>query len=236
MTRKMPPGLSRAPFEEVARLIAGGDAPEWLLWYLVDWRNSLVIDIAVHEIQPTKAKMRPRLLDVERCAKRLVDALQNDPTREFLESAPLGPMLYYGALTHLLTDLAGRAERAVNSPALANSTGKTKAGQGKALPPEAISPQDFCAALVAEAWSFIREKPPSPRNSKAGEAAEAYWKAIGGPPLRRWGNSKGNSWRSHFEKASGPAAAKIRADIRHDLQMSARHSAHLEHVSQTGGN
>jgi len=225
MTLKMPPGIERAPFDEVARLIAGDTAPEWLVGYLVEWRHSLAIDIFVHEVQPTKASLRPLLLEVQRSAKYLFDALQNNSTREFLESEPLGPMPYFGALTHMLTNLADRAERAANSRALVNNAGKTKSGQGKALPPAAISPQDFCAAVVLEAWSFFHERPPSPRNSNLAKAAEAYWKAVGGPKRRSWGRKRQSSWRSQFEKVRGPAAAKIRADIRHHLEMSAQPAA-----------
>jgi hypothetical protein len=84
-------------------------------------------------------------------AALLRDALNDAPTREFLEIVPLGPIEYSGVLEHMLQDLDERAKRAAASSALSTEDGKTRPGRTRAAPIDASSAKLFCAALIAEA-------------------------------------------------------------------------------------
>jgi hypothetical protein len=76
-------------FAEIARLIAGPDAPQWLAAHFKRWASSLMLDRFVEKEQPTKAEMKDRLAEVRDAALLLRDALNDTPVREFLEIARL---------------------------------------------------------------------------------------------------------------------------------------------------
>jgi hypothetical protein len=119
---------SAPTFENVARFVAGPDAPAWLVAHFKRWVKSLEIDRFVEDKQPTKVAMKRQLAEVKAAALLLRRALSDTPTRKFLEIAPQGPIDHDGVLDHLLADLAERAERAMASRLLSTETGKTKAG------------------------------------------------------------------------------------------------------------
>jgi hypothetical protein len=48
-------------FADVARFVAGSDAPPWLAAHFERWAPSLKVDRFVYEMQPTKAEMKKRL-------------------------------------------------------------------------------------------------------------------------------------------------------------------------------
>jgi hypothetical protein len=62
-----PPLKNNAPpaFADVARFVAGSDAPPWLAAHFERWASSLQVDRFVHEMQPTKAEMKKRLAEVK---------------------------------------------------------------------------------------------------------------------------------------------------------------------------
>ena len=184
---------SAPTFADVARFIAGPDAPTWLVEHFARWSQSLMLDCSVEKMQPTRVAMKERLDVVRDAASKLQHALRHTPTREFLEIAPSGPIEYRVAFEHMLQDLVGRAERAMTSPALSTEDGKTRPGRTKAAPPGASSAKLFCAALVAEAWTYLRGRSPGPRNPKVAAAANAPWLVSGGEATDRgdqiWANN-----------------------------------------------
>ncbi|SEE70880.1 hypothetical protein SAMN05444161_6802 [Rhizobiales bacterium GAS191] len=93
--------------------------------------------------------MRGRLANIQAAALLLQRELDSAPTQEFLEAAPLSPIKNLGLMSRDLTDLADRAARSANSAALSTKAGVTKAGPGKAVPPGTISPQAYCAFVIA---------------------------------------------------------------------------------------
>jgi hypothetical protein len=105
-------------FADVARFVAGSDAPPWLAAHFKRWAPSLKVDRFVQEMQPTKAEMKKWLAEVRDAALLLRDALNDTPIREFLEIAPLGPIEFRGVFDQMVQELAGRAERAMASTLL----------------------------------------------------------------------------------------------------------------------
>lgn len=223
-----------APFEEVARLVAGADAPPWLADHLKRWAPSISIDRVIETRQPGRAEMRKLLVLINDAAMLVKNALAQPAIREFLEAVPGGPMENIGMFDRSLRDLAERSERASSLPALTNKAGKTKAGRGRAMPPSASSSQAYCAALIAETWDDFHDRYPAPTNHKAAEAADAYWRACEkyskdadwrkafGEELRGWGSDPLNRWRPYFKAAKPPALAAERAEYLRHLRQAER--------------
>jgi hypothetical protein len=215
------------PYEEVARLIAGGkrDAPAWFAGHLRRWAPSLFLDSAVSRKQPGRAEVR-KWIEVTRDAARFLrQALVRDPIIEFLEAEPAGKMKARGMLLEQLKQLTNRAELALKSSALVTEKGVTKAGRGSALPPGATSPHAYCAALIAEAWKYLRGEEPAPRNNEAQRAAAAFWAASRAESFqtraaksrKRTVNNPETRWRPHLEKAKSPALLAYRAEFRRHM-------------------
>jgi hypothetical protein len=202
-------------FENVARFVAGPDAPAWLVAHFKRWAKSLEDDRFAEEKQPTKVAMKRQLAEVKDAASLLRRALSDTPTREFLQIPPLGPIEHHGVFDHLLADLAERAKRAMASTPLSKETGKTKAGRKRAAPANASSAKLYCAALIAEAWAYFHHSDPAPRNQDAARAADAYWRASGGE-TNSWAGPL-NGWRPYFQQVQEPSLAAVRAECRRHL-------------------
>jgi hypothetical protein len=93
------------------------------------------------------------------------------------------------------------------------------------LPKAGISAQAYCALLIAEVWLYFRDDYPSPGNTQAAEAADIYWRLLGGE-RQSWGSDKLIAWRSHFRKASNDQSAEM-MNLRAEYQRHLRESAHL---------
>ena len=220
-------------FHEIARLIAGDDAPAWLGEHLRRWSPSLFLDRQVAAKQPTRSEMKAILAHVEAAASLLGRALSSMPVREFLEGAPLKPIANIGTLMRDLRDLAGRARTAADSAALSTEGGVTRAGRGKATLPGSYSPEVHCAIIIAETWKFFNGRELAPRSKKAAEAAAKYWRAAGGE-RSGWGDNPLNRWRYHFDRARGHSVAKARAEIRRHLLESRRLAQAESHAPVEG--
>lgn len=197
---------------EIAALITN-DSPPWLPTLLRQWGPSIMLDRAVHAAQPSKTQMRKRLIQVANAAAILRDAMQHDPTREFLELEGNVRIENLGDLEHTLRIIGERAASAAVSPRISTSGTTAKKGQGKALPAKALHPKVFCALIISETWKFLHGKYPGSRNPKAAAAADAYWRASGGS-TRGWGRTRLSGWRPHFEKVESAAAEKMRNEVR----------------------
>jgi hypothetical protein len=204
-------------WQEIAALIRK-DAPPWLPTLLRQWGPSIMLDRAVHAAQPSKTQMRKRLIQVANAAAILRDAMQHDPTREFLELEGNVRIENIGGLDHALRTIGERAAGAAASPRISASETAAKKGQGKALPTVALNPKVFCALLISETWKFLNGEYPGSRNAKAAAAADAYWRASGGS-TKSWGTNRLTSWRPHFERVKDPAMDKMRSEVhRHCIE------------------
>jgi hypothetical protein len=105
---------SAPTFADVARFIAGPDAPTWLVEHFARWSPSLMMDRSVEKMQPTRVAMKERLDEVRDAASMLQHALLHTPTREFLEIAPSGPIECRVAFEHMLQDLVAQVCRGPN--------------------------------------------------------------------------------------------------------------------------
>ena len=215
---------------EAAGLIASTNAPPWLATFLRDWAPSLMLDRAVHAVQPTKAKMREQLIQVANAATILQRALRDSPTKEILELEGGIRIENIGGLDDTLRAIGERATLAAASPRISATSTRAKPGSGKALPANAFSPKTFCAVIISEAWKYLHDEYPAPRNVKAAAAAEAFWRASGGI-TKSWGSNPLRSWSYHFKKARSPAANKLRQELRRHC---VEHSHSYQTLSQSG--
>ena len=238
-SRPVEEGVAASSFAEVARIITCDDNPPlWLVKAFERWAPSLAIDRAIAVKQPTKAKTRECLQAVKDAAHTLIDALNDGDIRGFLDEAP-DEIPYHGPMDHMLRDLARRARESASS--LANADGKTKPGRNRAMPPRACHSKSYCAAMIAEAWSFIHGKEPSPKNQDATAAAQIFWNGSAGimnvepaksafqgvvaQETKSWGEPL-NGWRRHLKQAKDPALSKDRAEFRRHLK-EGKHQAEI---------
>ncbi|HEY5203338.1 MAG TPA: hypothetical protein VIJ63_01905, partial [Roseiarcus sp.] len=112
-----------------------------------------------------------------------------------------------------LEDLQDRATRARSN--LETKAGATKPGPGKARP-EGMSPHRLCAIMIWEAWKHVHKAEPKPKSRRAGEAAEAYWRAAGGE-AHHFGEEPLAFWRHHLKKAAASGVKDFRTEWRRHL-------------------
>jgi hypothetical protein len=101
-------GAPALSFADVARKVAGGDAPPWLSTTLERWGPSLSLDRGVVYKQPTRSQMRKNLQGARDAAMLVVSALNDGATRDFLNAASGGTISYHGQIDHLLHVSIGR--------------------------------------------------------------------------------------------------------------------------------
>jgi hypothetical protein len=160
--------------------------------------------------------MRKRLAAVEAASAALVAALNDNATMEFLSTEATATHAKRTLLTQVLLDLGRGAREAQGSPALSTEKGRTRSGGGRALLPQTFSPEVYCAAIITEAWAFIRGQPPAPSNLDAAAAAATLWKLSGGS-TNGWGTNHLNAWRPCFVEADSPEVSTIRKELRRHL-------------------
>ena len=198
-----------ADFEEVGRLITS-EPPAWLASHLIRWSSSVLFGRAMEDHQPTRVEMRKILAEVGDAAGIVQRALGANVVREMLDAGGDGPISSPGVLRQFLDDIERRANRASTSPTLINREGKTKAGRGRALPDGAVTAQTFCALLIAETWKWFNGDYPPPRNRRAAEAVDLYWRLSGGEVLSV-GEDRFATWRKFFMKIP---TLKVEDDIK----------------------
>jgi len=180
-------------------------------------------DVASSRLDLLGTGLDERLEKLSDGLKLIARELRDAELSEFLAAeqitGPPAPTRQFGAL---LTEIQRQADAALLSPYLANETGKTKAGRGRALPPMSSTPRAFCAAVILEAWAYLHEGvyPPA-TNVKLVAAVEEYWRACGGMIDGDWGNARDQAWRHSYERALEPALENIRIELRrHIIQAS----------------
>jgi len=208
------PTDEESAFVEVARLVVGAEPPPWLAAQFYTSAASLRLVRLMDEKRPTRAMMKKWLADVKDAALLLRWALVDPPTVEFLESEGRGLIENPFRLMRELQDLADRAERAATP--LSTSAGTTKAGRLRAVVRDGIPAKLYCAALIAETWTFFHHMEPKPRSQRAAAAADAYWLATDGD-MAGWATNPLNRWRPYFQKAQVPAVAVVREEWRRRL-------------------
>jgi hypothetical protein len=227
----LPPERQDEDFQPIAQLVTP-NPPEWFREYLhflywSVWRISVLEDE-----QPSRAEMLRTLAEVKNAAEVLMNALGRPVVLEILGTIrPVHiPKVLY--LLVMLRDLHDQARNASQSPILVKMDGRARPGQGRAFAEQTISARTYCALVIVECWKHFNGAYPPPRNRRAAEAAETYWKASIGKKSGYGGIDVLEGWRPHFKTARSSSADRKRAEI-FDLlrQWEAKSSE-----AKTGGN
>jgi hypothetical protein len=143
--------LDRAAYKELADILDQSEG--WLAGHFERWANGLAMHRWIVKSQPTRRVMRERITEIKDAALQLKQRLRDNRTVTFLADAGQLQFLDLNALLITLTTIATRADVAISS--LVDDKGKTKSGRGKALVPGAITPELYCALIIAETWKFL---------------------------------------------------------------------------------
>ncbi len=85
------PKLSETLTErDVARAVAGGEPPEWLVVHFRHWAPAIMIQRSIAAMAFTRTDARERLTNIDRAAEILISAVAYAPSRELLERTDLG--------------------------------------------------------------------------------------------------------------------------------------------------
>jgi hypothetical protein len=206
---------------DVARLVARGEPPEWLVFLFQSWVPTLALQRAMIGMIFTRSEARERMENIARAAKILVNALAHQPMRWLLEEPPYGAIPDVGGVLKALGDIERRANAAKSSPKIATADGTAPRGRGRATPSGTIEAKVLTAGMIAVAWKELHRRYPGPRNRAACEAAVALWRyssaALPEPVHLENGVKRGEDpvtgWRDHFEAA---LAEKPVLGVNHD--------------------
>jgi hypothetical protein len=213
------PKISEALTErDVARAVAGGEPPEWLVVHFRHWAPGIMTQRSIAAMAFTRTDARKWLTNIDRAAQILISAVAHAPSRELLERTDLGAIPEADELVPALRGVQSRALSALQSPGLTTADGTAPRGRGRVRPEGATHPKVMVAGMIALAWEDIRGRRPGPRNTGACEAADLLWryttgllekvrldKRLGLNEEAARGNDRLTRWRRHFEAALAEA-------------------------------
>jgi hypothetical protein len=201
-------------YREVARLVAGENAPDWLAGHFASWTPTVFLDRAVSKVWPSRKGLLEQLNNVKIATAFLQQSI-NSPA---MRSALCLQNVTVVRLCQMLTEIGQNAALAATSNELVDNQGKPRPGRPS---------QDarlLCAALIAETWAYFHHrKEPAARNKDLAIAAAKLWAATG-DETAGWGNDPLNRWRPWFEKASEPKMSPFRAECRRHLMEASRYA------------
>ena len=219
---------------DVARAVAGGEPPEWLVVHFRHWAPAIMVQRSIAAMAFTRADARERLTNIDRAAEILISAVAYAPSRELLERTDLSAIPEAGELVLALRGVQRRALSALQSPGLMTADGTAPRGRGRVGPERATRPKVMVAGMIALAWEDVRGRRPGPRNTGACEAADFLWRYTTGIIEKARldkrldlneeaarGNDRLTQWRRHFE------AALAEAPI-----LGANHTAYMRHLRE----
>jgi hypothetical protein len=166
-------------------MIVPRDRPLWLTRLLEFYGREIADEIKEQAKLPSKASTLQKLKDTHRCAKQLSEFLDDAPIMIFTESEG-GVEINAAELQAGLKAFAGPVRTAFEAGAIASAKGRAKRRGGRAMAHIWPLPKEYCAAVIAESWLFVRGQRPVPHDRKAGAAANIFWLACGG--ARGWGS------------------------------------------------
>jgi hypothetical protein len=114
---------------DVARAVAGGEPPEWLVVHFRHWAPWIMIQRSIAAMAYTRTDARKWLTNIDRAAGILVTAVAYAPSRELLERTDLGAIAEADELVLALRGVKSRALSALESPGLMTADGTAPRGR-----------------------------------------------------------------------------------------------------------
>ena len=219
--------------QEVARLVVRDRADaDWLYkgfsYFYWDVRRAHFSA----QVQPTKAEMWDHLVKVETLAVELSDVLAGPwPAAYLTANTETCSDEFFRAGAHFHSVLTSATRQTRKSSQLIAPNGDVRPGPGRATLPQSISPQQTCAAIVAEIWAHFHEgQYPKVSSRPAWAVAQAFWEATTGVMGQR-GSDPFSKWRNYFAAVGRPELDGLRKKVRLVLNKHQR-----RHASRSEGN
>lgn len=173
---KMRVSLLREPdhkFDGIARSIAQGDPPKWLVAGLTHFSNGIGSD------DTSDIDFNTIIERMQRATDTLITWLPIFGSGTFGLPCPDEVLLVLGALPEIKKDL--------------NRLAKANKRKGRKLDAQ----RDVCAAVVARTWKIIHGKASKSRHVQ--EACTEYWRTCGGKQIGGWDEPE--NWRRPIDRA-----------------------------------
>jgi hypothetical protein len=205
--------------QEVARLVfRNRTAPDWLyeVFLHFSWEVSSIYSIV--GVQLTKTKMWDSLVEIETLALKLSAALARPWPAAYLTTHTetcSKEFLKEGA--HFLSVLKNSAREMRKSSELITADGDVRPGPGKVTLPQRISPQQTCAAIVAEIWAHFHDGQHPKKSSRLVWAvAQEFWVATTGEAGQE-GSDTHSKWKNYFPVPDTTELKGLRNKVRRVL-------------------
>jgi hypothetical protein len=114
---------------DVARSIAGGEPPEWLVIHFRHWAPAIMLQRSIAAMAFTRTHAREWLTNIDRAVEILISAVAYAPSRELLERTDLGAIPEAEKLVPALRGVQSRALSALQSPGLMTADGMAPRGR-----------------------------------------------------------------------------------------------------------
>jgi hypothetical protein len=196
-------------FADIARDIAGGEPPEWLVQALEELARQVAIAGLSEEGDPKRAELRSRFGRVQTAAKKMdrtLDAIHNGLLWMTLDD--LDNLRTIRGALRTATELCDRVLKEIPT-----ASGPTRARR-QAGPTARVT----CAIIVIEARETVCVKLRGAHNERIGEICMKYWRACGGPLIGKGSKGGGpDNWRRPMEEALSDNSA-LREYVRSELR------------------
>jgi hypothetical protein len=178
------------------------------------------------QIQPTKADMWDLLVKAETLAVELSGVLAGPwPAAYLTANTETCSDEFFRAGAHFHSVLTSATRQTRKSPKLIAPNGGVRPGRGKATLPQWISPQQTCAAIVAEIWAHFHEgQYPKVYSRPAWAVAQAFWEATTGV-MGQPGSDPFSKWSNYFAAVGTPDLEGLKKKVRLVLNSEERQHA-----------
>jgi hypothetical protein len=190
---------------DIARLIAGDDPAEGLVFVIRKALDTLSVTVRTETKYPHRNELRARLKNLLVAIETIRDDLHDF---DLMDQVRVGDNFFQNETetNHGLGDLAARAKGILRDIPAGKGSHKYF---GRS---EGATPRQRCALMVSVLWEEVRSAPPPNNNAEAQEACATLWKEAGGAIKRRPRKSAGKltipsggasteTWRDHLQAA-----------------------------------
>jgi hypothetical protein len=188
-----------AEAENIARLLAGAQAPAWLTDVILTLVHMVIQRHWVDAELLTREDLHDQLCNLRQAAALIAAELYSPSIRDFVRWAPFHASFSDNDLKEALQAMRDRIDVALRSKALVVVPGRVNKGPGPARAPMRLPPQIFVTVVVGEMWRHFPLGPLAPHGRKIAEIAVKLWVLAGGAPHRS-GDEPLAVWGPRFAK------------------------------------
>jgi hypothetical protein len=151
-----------AEAEEIARLLAGAEAPAWLTDVILTLVHMVIQRRWVDAELLTREELHDKLCKLRDAAALIAAELYSPSIRDFLRWRSFHASFSDSDLKQALETMRDRIDVALRSEALVVAPGRVNKGPGPARAPMRPPPEVFVTVVVAEMWGHFPLGPLAP--------------------------------------------------------------------------